>query len=127
MALPAAVARYNSEVAHHKETTMRKRIGLLVLGLAVLGLAGHAVSSADDKKTEDKKVDTRVFELRIYYAAPGKMAALQARFRDHTNKLFEKHGMTIIGFWTPIVEKESKGPEKLVYMLAFPSKEAAAK
>jgi hypothetical protein len=107
---------------------MFKRIGLLVLGLLVLGFAGHAVSGADEKKTEDKKVDTRVFELRIYYAAPGKMTALHARFRDHTNKLFEKHGMTIIGFWTPLVgATEDKGPEKLVYMLAFPSKEAAAK
>lgn len=107
---------------------MRKRIGLLVLGLAVLGLAGHAATGADEKTKEGKKMDTRVFELRTYYAAPGKMAALNARFRNHTNKLFEKHGMTIIGFWTPLVgATEDKGPEKLIYMLAFPSKEAAAK
>jgi len=44
-----------------------------------------------------KKVDNRVFELRTYYAHPGKMEALHARFRDHTNKLFVKHGMTLIG------------------------------
>ena len=68
------------------------------------------------------------FKARAYYANPGKMSALNERFRKHTNKLFEKHGMTIIGFWTPLVgATEDKGPEKLVYILAFPSKEAAAK
>src|SRR3954452_23899264 len=72
----------------------------------------------------DKK-DTRVFEMRIYTAAPGKMKALHARFRDHTNKLFEKHGMTLIGFWSPTDEKEAD--KKLYYILAYPSKEAGEK
>ena len=83
--------------------------------LPMVGLAGEA----------DTPANGRVFELRTYYAAPGKMKALHARFRDHTNKLFEKHGMTIIGFWVPLDPKETD--HKLVYMLAFPSKEAAAK
>src|SRR5205823_1964214 len=81
--------------SHHKETNMLKRLGLLALGLTVLGLAGHTASGADDKKKEDKKVDPLVFELRTYHANPGKMTALHARFRVHTNKMFEKHGMTI--------------------------------
>ncbi len=72
-----------------------------------------------------KKVDTRVFELRTYYAHPGKMQGLHARFRDHTCKLFEKHGMTLIGFWSPINTKQAD--EKMLYILAYPSKEAAAK
>ena len=46
-------------------------------------------------------MDTRVFELRTYTAKPGKIDALHARFRDHTFKLFEKHHMTVIGFWKP--------------------------
>ena len=49
--------------------------------------------------------DSRVFEMRTYYAAPGKLEDLQARFRDHTVKLFEKHGMTNIGYWVPVDEK----------------------
>ncbi|HEV8059791.1 MAG TPA: NIPSNAP family protein [Gemmataceae bacterium] len=73
----------------------------------------------------DKKVDNRVFEMRTYYAAPGKMADLHARFRDHTCKLFEKHGMTIIGFWSPSDPQEAE--KKLFYILAFPSKEAKEK
>jgi hypothetical protein len=71
----------------------------------------------------DDKVDTRVYELRTYYAAPGKMEALHARFRDHTLKLFEKHGLKVEGFWKPLDEKAQS--EKLIYLLSFPSKAAA--
>jgi hypothetical protein len=67
--------------------------------------------------------ETRFFELRTYYAAPGKLDALQARFRDHTVKLFEKHGMENIGYWLPLTNTENK----LVYLLAFPSREAREK
>jgi hypothetical protein len=64
--------------------------------------------------------DSRVYEMRTYFAAPGKLDALQARFREHTAKLFEKHGMTNIGYWVPI-----KNPEnKLIYILAFPDTKA---
>jgi hypothetical protein len=91
---------------------------------AVKGEQGK-VRRAATAAVEDKKVDMRVFELRTYTAAPGKMEALHARFRDHTNALFKKHGMTIIGFWTPLAEKGEE--KKLYYVLAFPSKEAADK
>jgi hypothetical protein len=63
--------------------------------------------------------------MRTYYAHPGKMQALHARFRDHTNKLFVKHGMTLIGYWSPIDEKQAE--QKMVYILAYPSKAAADK
>jgi NIPSNAP len=106
---------------------MQQRIGRVILGLVVLGFAGHAASGADGTKKEEKKVDTRVFELRTYYVKPGKIKALQARFREHTNKLFEKHGMTVIGFWTPADPPKDKEMDKLIYILAFPSREAAEK
>ncbi len=57
-----------------------------------------------------------IYELRTYEAAPGKMAALQARFRDHTTRLFERHGMQIIGFWT---YAHGGWSDRLVYLLAF--------
>ncbi len=76
-------------------------------------------------KTKVVPVTTRVFEMRTYYAHPGKMKALHERFRKHTCKLFEKHGMTLIGFWSPQDVKQAE--EKMVYILAFPSKQAAAK
>lgn len=52
------------------------------------------------------------FELRIYVAHPGKINALLSRFRDHTDKLFAKHGMESLGYW--ISEKE---PNTLIYVL----------
>ena len=64
--------------------------------------------------------DTRIFEMRTYYAAPGKLDALNSRFRDHTVGLFAKHGMTNVGYWTPIENPESK----LIYVLAYPDKTA---
>jgi hypothetical protein len=96
----------------------------LALAVLALTLMGWSMAHADEPKS-DKKTDARVFELRTYYANPGKMEALHARFRDHTNKLFEKHGMTIIAFWSPTDAKEAES--KLIYVLAFPSKEAADK
>src|ERR1041385_5130867 len=64
--------------------------------------------------------ETRLYELRTYFASPGKLDDLQARFRDHTVKLFEKHGIKNIGYWVPIDNKENK----LIYMVSFPSREA---
>lgn len=70
--------------------------------------------------------DSRCFEMRTYYAAPGKLEALNARFRDHTCALFRKHGMEIIGFWIPM-DKDQGAENKLVYVLAHDSREAAGK
>ena len=83
----------------------------LVVLLAIVG-AGASVAHA---------ADARSFELRTYTAAPGKLDALHARFREHTIGLFEKHGMQVIGFWTPTGED---GASTLVYLLAYPSAEA---
>ena len=91
------------------------------MGLLVAAWASYAVCDAQG----EKKVETRVFEMRTYYAHPGRMKALHARFRDHTCKLFEKHGMTLIGFWSPTDGKEAE--QKMVYLLAYPSKAAADK
>jgi hypothetical protein len=104
---------------------MCTRRTVLFVALGVAGLAAGALWAGKAERGGKKKVDTRVFELRTYTAAPGKMKALHARFKNHTNKLFRKHGMTIIGFWSPLDPKEAD--EKLIYILAYPSKEAADK
>ena len=67
--------------------------------------------------------DSRCFELRTYTAAPGKLEELHARFRNHTMKLFKKHGMEVVGFWGP-TDKEKGSENTLVYVMAFPSREA---
>jgi hypothetical protein len=97
-----------------------KKITIAIGGLAFLALAARTLWAE-----KEKKVDTRVFELRIYHAAEGKMKALHARFRDHTCALFKKHGMTIVGFWSPIDMTEAE--KKLYYILAYPNREEAEK
>ncbi len=65
----------------------------------------------------------RVFELRTYTAPEGKLAALQARFRDDTDRIFKKHHMEVIAYWVP--EDPAKAKNTFVYLLAFPSRAAA--
>jgi hypothetical protein len=73
-------------------------------------------------KTGKEKTE-RAFELRTYTATPGKLNDLHARFRNHTLKLFSKHGMKHIGYWE-VIPKDGSAPNTLVYILAHASKEA---
>jgi hypothetical protein len=76
-------------------------------------------SRSDDRSQSDD----RLFEMRVYYAAEGKLDALHDRFRHHTVQLFEKHGIQNIGYWTPVENPESK----LIYFLAYPDQESRKK
>ncbi len=98
-------------------------IRALTTGLLLAALAAPALAA--DDKGRSASSERRVYELRTYTTNPGKLDTLNTRFRDHTCRLFKKHGMEIVGFWTPQDEKEGKA-NKLVYLLAFPSREAAA-
>jgi hypothetical protein len=65
--------------------------------------------------------DSRCFELRTYTAKdPSQFDTLHTRFREHTNRLFRKHGMDIVGFWQPVAK-----PDTLIYLLAY--KDGAAR
>jgi hypothetical protein len=60
--------------------------------------------------------DSRCFELRTYTVnEDSSIDLLHRRFRERTNPLFEKHGMTIVGFWQRVSE-----PNTLTYMLSYP-------
>lgn len=90
---------------------------LILLPLALLIFAGGYLTGAN------AAAPARVFEMRTYTTFDGKLDALNARFRNHTTRIFEKHGMQNIGYWTPL-----EGPTKnntLVYIIAHPSREAA--
>jgi hypothetical protein len=71
-------------------------------------------------RADEKPRDTRLYELRTYHAESGKLDALLIRFRDHTCKLFEKHGMTNVGYWVPVENKDNL----LIYLLAYPDRAA---
>jgi hypothetical protein len=81
------------------------------------------MQNSSNAATVYDNTDSRVYELRTYYAAPGKLDDLNARFRNHTCKLFEKHGMVNVGYWVPIENPD----KKLIYVLAHESREAAEK
>jgi hypothetical protein len=89
--------------------------------LPLFALAPLVALSASTRAAEK---DTKVYEMRVYYAAPGKLDALHARFKDHTMKLFEKHGITNVGYFVPVGENKDN---KLVYWISSPSKEAHTK
>ena len=86
-----------------------------------IGRAGntHLQTSAN---TQTK---ARVFEIRHYTTEDGKLDALQGRFRNHTVKLFEKHGMESIGYWVPQDAPQSKNT--LIYILAHGDRDAATR
>jgi hypothetical protein len=100
----------------------------LVAAAIVCAGAALRLRAADDKaepaaaKASGNSGKDRFFEMRTYYAAEGKMDALNARFRDHTNKLFQKHGIDLVGYWQPVDKKDV-----LIYILAYPSREAREK
>jgi hypothetical protein len=91
--------------------------GMFAAGFAVRGLTTESVAHAQGA--------TRVFEMRTYVANPGKFEALKTRFRDHTIRIFNKHGMTSIGYWIPVDAPKSENT--LIYILAHPSIEEAKK
>lgn len=63
-----------------------------------------------------------IYELRTYWATPGRLDALHERFRSLTLRMFARHQMQVVAFWTPQFSDEASGD--LVYLLAFPSVEA---
>jgi hypothetical protein len=81
---------------------------------------------AGSQRNDDHPVQgsTTVYELRIYQAVPGKLAELLARFREHTSKLFDRHGMKNVAYWTAV--DEPRKSDTLIYILEHPSREAAA-
>jgi len=95
------------------------RAGMLGIVAAVVAGAMACSGGAPARKTEGKP---RYFEMRMYTANPGKMEALQKRFRDHANRLLTRHGMEILGHWT--VESGEGAGNTYVFILAYPSKEA---
>jgi hypothetical protein len=99
------------------------RCRLFIFIAALAALAQLAAGDEPAPLSPSLAKDSRFFEMRTYHAAPGKLEALHARFRDHTNKLFVKHGMEMVAYWVPM-DKEGHYENTLVYILAFPNRQA---
>jgi len=91
----------------------------------VVFAAGFALGQVFDGGMTANAQSGKVFELRTYTAPEGKLPNLLARFRDHTLRIFEQHGMTNVGYWVP--QDAPASENTLIYVLAHDSREAAAK
>ena len=101
---------------------MKRRALLQSLPAAALLRTTEWLASAQEKQ-EHGPSTTPVYELRVYHVYEGKLDDLLRRFREHTMKLFEKHGIKNVAYWTP-TDEPLKG-KTLVYLLAHPSRDAA--
>src|SRR5260370_22764142 len=99
---------------------MTKKPCLYFVGPPAAAMVGYWVM-----KTNPAEAATagRVFEIRTYTTNPGKLDALNARFRDHTTRIFKKHGMQNVGYWVP--QDEPAHSNTLVYVIAHKSRDDA--
>jgi len=94
-----------------------------ILSLAPLTIVAFCLLFAGPASAQT--ASGKLYELRTYTATPGNLDKLLTRFREHTMRIFEKHGMTNVGYWIPVDEAESGNT--LIYILAHDSEEAAAR
>jgi hypothetical protein len=59
-----------------------------------------------------------IYELRVYHCLPGRLPALLKRFENTTVRLFEKHGIRQVGFWTVAIGESN---QDLIYILQWES------
>ena len=96
----------------------------VIPALAILAV-GFAAGSWHGSATALAQSANRVYELRTYTAPEGKLPDLQSRFRDHTMRIFEKHGMKNHGYWVP--QDAPARDNTLIYIISHDSREAAKK
>jgi hypothetical protein len=103
--------------------TMNRRFTSVACSFLLLAagfVLGHAFAPP---RALEAQTSARVFELRTYTAPDGKLGDLHARFRNHTMRIFEKHGMTNVVYLSP--QDAPLSQNTLVYLLAHKSREAA--
>jgi NIPSNAP len=93
-------------------------IGLLCIaaGLLVASLSPIPRANADSN---------RVFELRVYHALPGKLPALESRFRDTTSKILARHNLNVVGYW--VTDDASASDNALIWVVAYSGPEEGKK
>lgn len=102
---------------------MSRKSTIGICGL-MCGIVGVVAYSAGYSRAENQK-SSRLYELRTYTTEPGRLPALNARFKNHTMRLFEKHGMKNVMYWIPTDEKTKDNT--LIYVVSHASEEAAKK
>jgi hypothetical protein len=96
-----------------------------VCGIALISFGAGSVIAARLAHLNQVRADSdRVSELRVYHAVPGKLPALESRFRDTASKLLAKHDLKAIGYWVP-EDAPAPSDNTFTYILAHPSREEA--
>jgi len=95
------------------------------MSLFSLVAVGALLMAPGQEKAGTATMD-KAFELRVYHTHPGRMPALEKRFKDHTIKLLEKHNMKLVGFWKPVPAPEG-GDTVLVYLVEHKNRQEADK
>src|SRR5277367_5044641 len=99
-----------------------KRWTVCVIALVSFA-AGSLITARLSHLNQVRADSNRVFELRVYHAVPGKLPALESRFRDTASKLLAKHDLKAVGYWVP--EDTPASDNTFIYILAHPSREEA--
>ena len=80
---------------------MLKNRWMVLAGTTFVFLAGMSAGSLMQSGIAHAQAAKHVFELRTYTAPDGKLGELNARFRDHTIRIFNKHGMKSVIYMSP--------------------------
>lgn len=93
------------------------------VSLAAMLAVGFVMGSYYSSSQAEAQAANRVFELRTYTAPEGKLGELQARFRNHTIRIFNNHDMTSVAYFVP--QDAPNHDNTLTYLLAHKSRDAA--
>jgi len=95
------------------------------LSSTAIFVAGFSLGSIRQQGIAHAQAGKHVYELRTYTAPEGKLGELNSRFRNHTIRIFNNHGMKSVLYMTPQDAPDSQNT--LIYILEHPSREAAKK
>ena len=108
-----------------KPSRIVSALAFLALGFVVGSWNSSSAASASSAALAEQSAANRVFELRTYTAPEGKLPELNARFRNHTMRIFEKHGIKNVGYWVP--QDAPTKDNTLIYLISHESRDAAKK
>src|SRR5216683_1724755 len=106
-----------------KRRTLLQSLSAAALLSSIKASPATAWASSMKENLPEPESSTTVYELRVYHTVDGKLPDLLARFRDHTDKLFARHGMISVAYWVPTDEPAKSN--MLIYILQHPSRDAA--
>ena len=119
--------RPDRQQAGNMTTLASPRLSLFrraALGLAAVAATFLSACASMSDATSKGGPEVGLYELRTYTATPGKMAALDSRFRDHTIDLFKRHGMTPIAFWHVYTAPGAPADDRLFYLMGYKDRAA---